>query len=189
MPFTFKRLAISDVILIESKVLPDKRGLFMETYRFSDFASFGIREHFLQENLSRSTKGVLRGLHYQKKPRAQGKWVRCTKGKIYDVAVDVRRGSPSYGKWVGVELFEEMNSMIYVPPGFAHGFVVLSDLAEVLYRCTEEYSPEHERGIVWNDPELMISWPIAEPILSEKDKKLPLLSDADLNFEVDWELR
>jgi dTDP-4-dehydrorhamnose 3,5-epimerase len=185
LPFTFNRLVIPEVVLIEPKVASDKRGCFMEAYKYSDFSSFGIREYFLQDNLSRSTRGVLRGLHYQKNPKAQGKLIRCMKGRIYDVAVDIRNGSASYGKWVGVELVDETNLMVYVPPGFAHGFVALSDVAEVLYKCTQEYSPEEERGIIWNDPQLKISWPIDKPVLSEKDSGLPLLKDADLNFECD----
>jgi len=155
----------------------------METYKHSDFASFGIKDHLVQENHSRSVRGVLRGLHYQKNPKAQGKLVRCLNGRIYDVAVDIRKGSPNFGKWVGVELSDETNLMLYLPPAFAHGFVVLSGVAEVIYNCTEEYSPEEERGIIWNDPQLKISWPVDKPILSEKDSRLPLLEDADLNFE------
>jgi len=183
MPFTFKRLSIPEVVLIEPKVFSDKRGLFLESYKYSDFASFGIRNHLVQENHSKSVKGVLRGLHYQKNPRAQGKLVKCTKGRIYDVAVDIRKGSPNFKKWVGVELSDETNLMLYVPPAFAHGFIVLSEVAEVIYKCTEEYSPEEERGIIWNDPQLNISWPVDKPILSEKDNRFPPLEDADLNFE------
>jgi dTDP-4-dehydrorhamnose 3,5-epimerase len=121
----------------------------MGIYKFSDFAGFGIEEHFVQDNLSTSTRGALRELHYQKNPKAQGKLVRCIKGRIYDVAVDIRKGSPSYGKWVSVDLLYERNLMIYVPPGFAHGFLVLSEVAEVLYKCTEEYSLNDERGIIF----------------------------------------
>lgn len=187
MPFTFKRLTIPDVILIEPEVFSDKRGFFLECYKYSDFASFGITSYFVQENLSRSIRGVLRGLHYQKSPSAQGKLVRCAKGTIYDVAVDIRRGSPSYGKWVSVDLSGNSNTMIYLPPGFAHGFLALSEVAEVLYKCTREYSPAEEKGIIWNDPQLEILWPVDKPILSEKDSKLPLLEDADLNFEYEFQ--
>jgi dTDP-4-dehydrorhamnose 3,5-epimerase len=183
VPFAFKRLPIPEVVLIEPQVFSDKRGLFLETYKYSDFADFGVTSHFVQENHSRSVKGVLRGLHYQKNPKPQGKLVVCTKGRIYDVAVDLRKGSPSYGKWVSIDLLGDTNSMIYVPPGFAHGFVTLSDVAEVSYKCTEEYSPAEERGIIWNDPQLKISWPVDKPILSEKDDSFPPLEDADLNFE------
>ena len=183
MPFIFKRLSIPEVILIEQRVFTDTRGFFLETYKHSDFVNFGIKGYFVQENHSKSVKGVLRGLHYQKNPRAQGKLVKCTEGRIYDVAADIRKGSPNFGKWVGMELSGETNLMIYMPPGFAHGFVVLSEAAEVIYKCTEEYSPEEERGIIWNDPQLGISWPVDEPILSRKDSDLPLLKAADLNFE------
>ena len=183
MPFAVKRLPIPEVVLIEAKVFSDQRGFFLETYKYSDFAKFGITSHFVQENHSQSVKGVLRGLHYQRNPKAQGKLVTCTKGRIYDVAVDIRKGSPTYGRWVSVDLLGDTNLMIYIPPGFAHGFVTLSDVAEVLYKCTEEYSPEEERGIIWNDPQLKISWPVDKPILSGKDNRFPPWEDADLNFE------
>ena len=137
----------------------------------------------MQDNHSKSTYGVLRGLHYQKNPKAQGKLVRCIKGKILDVAVDIRKGSPTFGKWVSAILSEENKHMLYVPVGFAHGFAVLSEEAEVLYKTTDEYSPEHDRGILWNDPEIGIDWQVENPIISEKDKNLPLLKDADINFE------
>ena len=155
----------------------------METYKYSDFARTGIREHFVQDNYSRSSMGVLRGLHYQKHPNAQGKLVQCTKGKIFDVAVDIRKGSPTFSQWVSAELSEENNLMLYVPPAFAHGFVVLSESADVIYKCTKEYAPEGDRGIIWNDPDLGILWPVKDPVLSEKDSKHPLLKDADNNFE------
>jgi len=183
MPFTFKRLAISEVILIEPKVFPDERGSFMETYKYSDFAKIGIKEYFVQDNYSKSLKGILRGLHFQKNPNAQGKLVQCLKGKIFDVVVDIRKGSHTFGKWVGAELSEENNLVLYVPSGFAHGFVVLSEAADVMYKCTREYSPEDDRGIIWNDPDINIYWPVKDPVLSEKDKKHPALKDADTNFE------
>lgn len=182
MPFHFKRLSIPDVILIEPKIFYDERGFFTETYRRSDFIQFGIEEYFVQDNHTRSKKNVLRGLHYQKSPKSQGKLVRCLKGRIFDVAVDIRRVSATFGKWVGVELSEENNTILYIPPAFAHGFVVLSDYAEVIYKCTEEYSPENERGIIWCDPDLKIHWPVENPIISEKDQKLPMLKNADNNF-------
>ncbi|MCC7203401.1 MAG: dTDP-4-dehydrorhamnose 3,5-epimerase [Nitrospirae bacterium] len=182
MPFNFTRLSIPDIVLIEPRAFRDGRGFFIETYKYSEFAFAGISGHFLQDNHSQSSKGVLRGLHYQLNPKAQGKLLRCPKGKIFDVAVDIRRGSPDYGKWVGIELSEENNSMLYIPPGFAHGFLTLSDMADVLYKCTEEYSPEHERGIAWNDPEVNIDWPIKTPILSAKDLSYGTLKDADNNF-------
>ena len=182
MPFKFTRLEIPEVILIEPLIFEDKRGVFMEFYKYSDFAQAGLKEYFLQDNYSKSTKNVLRGLHYQKHPKAQGKLVRCLKGRIFDVSVDIRLGSPTYGKWLGNELSEDKNLMLYIPATFAHGFVVMSDYAEVLYKCTEEYSPENERGIIWNDPDIGIKWPVERPILSEKDMNLPLLKNADNNF-------
>ena len=184
MPFTFKRLSIPDVQLIEPRVFPDGRGFFLETYKYSDFKQAGIPEYFTQDNYSRSEKGVLRGLHYQKHPHGQGKLVRCVKGSIFDVAVDIRKGSPTYGTWVGAELTEENNHLLYVPDGFAHGFQVLSDFAEVLYKCTTEYYPAADRGIIWNDPAMAIQWPLADPLLSKKDTVHPLLKDADNNFAI-----
>ena len=182
MAFEFSAFEISGPVLVSPLVFGDGRGFFLELYKRADFEQGGIRDHFIQDNYSKSAKGVLRGLHYQKNPKAQGKLVMCMKGNIYDVAVDIRRGSPHFGKWVGVELSEENRRMLYVPPGFAHGFQVLSDTAEVLYKCTEEYSPDDERGIIWNDPELNISWPLRDPVLSGKDKVHPLFRDADNNF-------
>jgi dTDP-4-dehydrorhamnose 3,5-epimerase len=177
MAFLFERLEIPEVILIKPQVFADERGFFMETYKHSDFAAFGIRERFVQDNHSRSVKGVLRGLHYQNPPKAQGKLVRVVIGEIFDVAVDIRKGSPTYGKWVGVELSAENKRMLYIPPGFAHGFCVLSEVAEVLYKTTEEYAPECEAGIIWNDPEIGIKWPVEQPIISPKDAKWPGLKD------------
>jgi dTDP-4-dehydrorhamnose 3,5-epimerase len=182
MPFEFKQLAIPEVVIVVPKVFGDARGFFLEFYKHSEFAQAGIREHFVQDNHSKSLKGVLRGLHYQKHPHAQGKLVRCLTGRIFDVAVDIRKGSPSFGKWVGVELTAENNSMLYVPPGFAHGFLVLSDSAEVLYKCTAEYASADDRGIIWNDPDIGIQWPLSDPVLSEKDKVHPPLRSADNNF-------
>ncbi|MBE0426136.1 MAG: dTDP-4-dehydrorhamnose 3,5-epimerase [Nitrospirae bacterium] len=183
MPFHFRRLEIHDIILIEPEVYEDFRGFFRETYKHSDFVRMGIKEHFVQDNHSKSVKGVLRGLHYQKNPNAQGKLVQCIKGKIFDAAVDIRKGSLSFGQWVGVVLSEKNNLILYVPPAFAHGFVVLSKSAEVLYKCTGEYSPEDDRGIIWDDPDIGIKWPVKHPVLSEKDLGHPRLSDADNNFE------
>jgi len=182
MPFKFKKLEIPDVILIEPIVFTDERGFFIETFKASDFKANNISYEFVQDNHSKSRKGVLRGLHYQLKPMEQGKLVRCIKGKIWDVAVDIRKGSPWYRKWVGVELSEENKFMLWIPPGFAHGFVALED-AEVIYKCTKEYAPQYDRGIIWNDPELAIHWPIKNPILSLKDANLPNLKNAENNFE------
>jgi len=182
MPFEFSGINIPGPVLVRPRVFDDGRGFFLELYKHSEFAAAGIQEHLVQDNYSKSAKGVLRGLHYQKDPRAQGKLVMCLKGRIYDVAVDVRAGSPFFGKWDGVELSEENRLMLYVPPGFAHGFQVLSDNAEVMYKCTSEYSPKDERGIIWNDPDMKISWPLPEPVLSGKDKLNPPLAEADNNF-------
>lgn len=182
MPFDFVKLSIPEVILIKPRVFPDFRGFFMETYKYSDFAMAGIKEHFVQDNFSKSAYSVLRGLHFQKTPKAQGKLVQCFIGKIFDVVVDIRKGSPTYAKWIGGELSETEGSMLYIPPGFAHGFVVLSNVAEVIYKCTDEYSPEHEKGIIWNDPTIRINWSVKEPILSDKDKQLPYLTEADNNY-------
>jgi len=182
MPFRFTRLKIPDIILVEAKAFDDERGLFMETYKYSEFAANGVPDRFVQDNYSRSKRHVLRGLHYQKDPKAQGKLVTVLRGRIFDVAVDIRRGSPSYGKWVSVELSAEGHTMVYVPPGFAHGFCVLSPEASVVYKTTQEYSPDLERGIVWNDQHIAIEWPVSSPILSPKDAALPTLREADNNF-------
>jgi dTDP-4-dehydrorhamnose 3,5-epimerase len=182
VPFEFRTLELPGLILVEPRVFADERGVFLETYRHSDFASAGIPQHFVQDNHSRSSGGVLRGLHYQKDPRAQGKLVRCLAGRIFDVAVDIRTGSPAYGKWAGVELSGDNSRMLYVPPGFAHGFLVLSDHAEVAYKCTEEYSPAHDRGIIWNDPDIGVRWPRSVPVLSAMDAQHPRLRDADNDF-------
>jgi dTDP-4-dehydrorhamnose 3,5-epimerase len=184
MPFKFDSLGIAGLILIKPQVFGDDRGFFLELYKHSDFSLNGIEEHLVQDNYSRSTKGVLRGLHYQKNPKAQGKLVTCMKGRIFDVAVDIRKGSPWFGKWAGVELSEENKQLLYVPPGFAHGFQVLTDAAEVLYKCTDEYSPADDRGIIWNDPDINIAWPLNDTILSGKDKVHPRLRDADNNFSI-----
>ncbi len=183
MPFEFEKLEIQDVVLIKPKVFSDERGFFLESYKKSDFVRNGIDKDFVQDNHSRSVKGVLRGLHYQLPPKAQGKLVRCIRGKIFDVAVDIRKNSPTFGKWVGVILSEENKYMLYVPEGFAHGFLTLSDTAEVLYKTTSEYAPELDRGIIWNDPRINIDWPlddIENILLSDKDKNLPLLKDAEI---------
>lgn len=182
MPFEFRKFDLPGPILVESAVFGDDRGFFQEVYKHTEFARGGIPGHFVQDNYSRSAKNVLRGLHYQKDPKAQGKLVRCMAGAIYDVAVDIRRGSPTFGKWLAVELSGANKKMLYVPAGFAHGFLTLSDSADVLYKCTEEYSPENDRGIIWNDPEIGIAWNVGEPLLSGKDGMHPRLREADINF-------
>jgi dTDP-4-dehydrorhamnose 3,5-epimerase len=180
--FEFSRLALPDIILIKPRIFSDERGFFLETYKQRDFAEAGIDEVFVQDNHSKSSRNVLRGLHYQKDPFAQGKLVRCMSGSIFDVAVDIRRGSPFYSKWIGIELNEENNYILYVPPGFAHGLLVLTETAEVAYKCTKEYSPEHDRGIIWNDPDIAVDWPVNSPLLSGKDLRHSCLRDADNNF-------
>jgi len=182
MPFSFKRLDIPDVILIDAKSFPDERGFFMETFKESSFSENGINTIFVQDNHSHSIKGVLRGLHYQKHPKAQAKLVTTIKGEIFDVAVDIRKNSPTYGKWVSAILSDENHKLLYVPEGFAHGFCVLSDKADVIYKVNKEYSPENDRGILWNDPEVNVNWPINNPIISKKDLEQPLLKNADNNF-------
>jgi dTDP-4-dehydrorhamnose 3,5-epimerase len=182
VPFDFTPTEITEVVLIAPKVFGDPRGCFLEIYKHSEYVTAGIPEHFVQDNYSRSVRGVLRGLHYQKDPRAQGKLVRCVKGRILDVAVDIRKGSPSYARWIGQELSEDNNLMLYIPPGFAHGFLTLSESAEVLYKCTAEYSPADDRGIIWNDPDVKISWGVTDPLLSAKDEALPVLRDAENDF-------
>ncbi len=181
MPFEFTSLDIPGPILVEPQVFTDDRGFFLELYKHSAFAHAGIPLHFVQDNYSRSTRNVLRGLHYQTHPKAQGKLVRCLSGSIYDVAVDIRIGSPWYGKWIGVQLSDTNRQMLYVPPGFAHGFLTLSETADILYKCTEEYSPENDQGIIWNDPNIGIHWNVTNPLLSRKDSRLPGLHDAENN--------
>ena len=171
MPFEFKRLEIQDVTLITPKVFIDERGFFMETYQKEEFAKEGITGDFVQQNHSKSVKGVLRGLHYQKEPYAQAKLVRCIKGEIFDVAVDIRKNSPSFGKYISATLSTENKNILYIPRGFAHGFEVLSDEAEIIYSIDNIYAKESESGIIWNDSSIKINWPIKSPILSEKNKK------------------
>ena len=166
---------IDGLLIIEPKVFADPRGMFYEVYSESRYNEHGI-PCFVQDNHSVSKKGVLRGLHYQVNS-GQDKLVRVTQGEIFDVAVDIRKQSPAYGKWWGLSLSETNNLQLYIPVGFAHGFCVLSESAEVLYKCSDYYSPEDERGILWNDPDLAIDWPVKDPILSEKDAVYPLFSE------------
>lgn len=182
MSFMFERLAIPDMVLIEPAVQQDERGWFAEVYKLSAFAGAGIPTPFVQDNHSVSGRGVLRGLHYQRPPKAQGKLVRIVAGEVYDVAVDIRRRSPTFGRWVAVRLSADNRRMLYVPPGFAHGFCVLSDTAEVFYKTTVEYSPEDEHGIIWNDPDLAIAWPLDRPRLSPRDARLPRLKETEPDF-------
>lgn len=170
------RSSLPDVLLLEPRVFGDERGFFMESYNARVFAdAIGRQVNFVQDNHSRSARGVLRGLHYQIR-QAQGRLTRVTRGRVFDVAVDLRRSSPTFGRWAGAELSEENRLQMWVPPGFAHGFVVLSETADFLYKTTDYYAPEHERCLLWNDPAIGIDWPIAEaPLLSDKDHAgLPL---------------
>ena len=175
MPFEFEKLELAGAVLIKPRVFPDARGFFVEGYKKSDFAAAGIAAEFVQDNHSKSDKGVLRGLHYQKAPHAQAKLVRCGRGRIYDVAVDLRPRSKTYGKSFGIELSEANGLMLYIPEGFAHGFCAITDGVEVLYKCSGEYAPGHEGGVIWNDPKLKIKWPVKNPIISEKDLVWPQL--------------
>jgi len=168
----FQSTPIKDVVLIEPQVFGDARGFFLETWQVEKFASAGIHATFVQDNHSRSSRWTLRGLHFQNE-HTQGKLVRVTTGSVYDVVVDLRRSSPSFGKWWGVELTAENHRMLWVPPGLAHGILVTSEMADFLYKCTELYSPAHERTLAWNDPTLAIQWPLppgTEPVMSAKDR-------------------
>jgi dTDP-4-dehydrorhamnose 3,5-epimerase len=182
MPFEFQPLDLPDVVLVEARAFDDQRGFFMETYKRSAFAEAGISKHFVQDNYSHSSRGVLRGLHYQNPPASQGKLVQAIRGEILDIAVDIRKESPTYGKFVTATLSDKNRRLLFVPAGFAHGFLALSDEADVVYKVTSEYSAEHEAGIMWNDPAIGIELPLAEVMLSEKDQVLPLLADADNGF-------
>lgn len=182
--FNFIETKIRDLYIIEPKVFGDNRGYFMEAYSKKDFFEAGLTMEFLQDNESKSRKGVLRGLHFQTK-YTQGKLVRVIEGAVYDVAVDLRKYSPTYGQWVGVLLTGENKKQFYVPEGFAHGFLVLSEEAVFNYKCTDFYAPKYELGIRWNDPDLGIQWPlegIGQVLLSEKDRNLKSLKELDLPF-------
>lgn len=167
---------LPDVILIEPKVFDDQRGFFMETYQATRYREAGIPEGFVQDNHSRSRKGVLRGLHYQLE-QPQGKLVWVTRGEVFDVAVDVRRGSPTFGRWVGAVLNDHNHCQLFVPAGFAHGFCVLSEEVDFVYKCTDYYHPQSEQGILWNDPDIGIEWPALDVIVSNKDAANPRLAE------------
>ena len=182
--FTFTETEISGVYVIEPTAFGDHRGYFMETYNEQDFKAAGLQYAFVQDNQSSSRKGVLRGLHFQK-THPQAKLVRVLKGEVFDVAVDLRKGSSTYGKWVGVFLSEENKKQFMIPRGFAHGFVVVSDYAEFSYKCDDFYHPEDEGGLIWNDPDVAIEWPdVGEILLSEKDKKNPTLAESKMVFDL-----
>lgn len=182
--FEFVKTGIDGLLVVETKVFGDQRGFFMETYNQKDFREGGIDVNFVQDNHSKSKKGVLRGLHFQVN-YPQGKLVRAIKGEVFDVAVDLRKDSKTFKKWYGVVLTEENKRQLYVPKGFAHGFLVLSDEAEFVYKCTEFYHPEDEGGVIWNDPDIGIDWPlesVQKVMLSEKDKKLRPLKESIIGF-------
>ncbi len=171
-----KQTALPGVLVIEPRVHHDGRGFFLETYHAGRYRDAGLAATFVQDNHSRSVRGTLRGLHWQEE-HPQGKLVRVLAGEIFDVAVDIRSDSPTFGRWVGVELSAENFRQIYVPPGFAHGFCVTSDIAEVEYKCTDFYDPPSERGLIWNDRDVGIAWPVADPILSARDRVHPTLAE------------
>ena len=173
--------ALEGVLLIEPRVFTDDRGLFLETYKSKSYREAGIAFDFVQDNHSRSSKGVLRGLHYQE-PQPQGKLVQAIRGAIFDVAVDIRRGSPNFGRWVGAELTGDNHHQLWIPPGFAHGFLTLSDVADVTYKCTGTYAPQHEHTLLWNDRDIGIQWPVLDvaPHLSGKDADGERLAEAML---------
>lgn len=175
----FHQTALPGVVLVEPKVFGDDRGFFMESFNAREFKDAGLPWEFVQDNHSRSAYGVLRGLHYQY-PTWQGKLVRCIVGEVFDVAVDIRRDSPTFGQWVGVMLTEANRHQLYIPPGFAHGFCVTSEIADVVYKCTTLYTPQDDGGIAWDDPDIGIEWPVSAPTLSEKDTRQGRLRD--LNF-------
>lgn len=182
--FKFIETKIKDLYVIEPTVFGDDRGYFMESYSKKEFFDAGLKMEFVQDNESKSKRGVLRGLHFQTKC-TQGKLVRVIKGEVFDVAVDLREGSPTYGIWEGAFVSEENKKQFYVPEGFAHGFLVMSKEAIIVYKCTDYYAPEYDGGIAWNDSDIAIEWPLngMEPLLSEKDKKLKPLRDQNIKFE------
>ena len=182
MPFQIRTTPIDGLLVIEPKVFADERGFFMESFKASDFAAFGITQNFVQDNHSKSRKGVIRGLHFQRAPYAQGKLVRVTRGRAWDVAVDLRKGSPTFGTWCAVELSADNHLLFWIPEGFAHGFLALEDDTELLYKCTAEYNPTSDGGVRWNDPDIGVAWPQigVSPLLSSKDAVLPLLKDCAL---------
>jgi len=188
MAFNFKKLNIPEIIHIEPDINGDERGFLVEMYKYPEFKDHGIEKPFVQINHSKSLRGVLRGLHYQKDPMAQGKLITVIEGEIFDVGVDLRKDSPTYGQWTSLKLNAEKKDMLYIPEGFAHGFYVLSETAQLIYYCTQVYSPENERGIIWDDKELDIAWPIENPILSDRDRDLPPLSQVDNSFSYKKEM-
>lgn len=187
MAFTFEKTKLPGVIIIQPQVFGDNRGYFMETYVKQPFAEVGINKEFVQDNESSGTKGVLRGFHFQR-DHAQGKLVRVTYGEVFDVAVDVRPGSQTYGQWVGVTISSEKKNMLYIPEGFAHGFLVLSDTAQFVYKCTDVYAPAFEGGVPWNDPTIAVEWPKLDVPYktSEKDEKHEPFDAQDFSWAKKW---
>ena len=185
MGFTFTPLDLQEVLLVEPDTYPDDRGFFRETFKASAFARGGVGDAFVQSNVSRSSAGVLRGLHFQRPPAEVAKLVSVAQGRIFDVAADVRKDSPTLGRWVGAELSAADGRSLFVPRGFAHGFVALEDDTVVTYLMTGEFSPEHDAGVRWDDPDLGIDWPVQAPILSEKDRTLPTLRQIHAGTRID----
>jgi dTDP-4-dehydrorhamnose 3,5-epimerase len=183
MPSTFTPLGIPGVVLLDRAVFPDDRGYFTELFKRSELEANGVPSDFVQENVVRSGANVVRGLHFQNPDSAQGKLVSVVLGAVWDVAVDLRKSSPTFGEWVAEELSEENGRSLWLPEGFGHGYAVLSDEALVVYGVTSEYAPESEAGVIWDDPELGIDWPYAEPLLSPKDAVLPTLGEASIGFD------
>ena len=177
MPSSFTPESLPGIVLIEPRVFEDSRGFFMETYKRSEFSAAGLPFDFVQENHSRSVQGTLRGLHGQREPKSQGKLIRVVEGEVYDVAADVRPGSPTFGRWTAITLSADNRRSLFIPPGYAHGFCVVSGQAQVIYKTTTEYAPDFEYGVRWDDPQLNIPWPVREPLLSDRDRRWPLLAD------------
>lgn len=186
MPFEFFPTKLTGVIEIQPRLFIDDRGEFAELFQSSAFGRNQLDISLKQINYSKSKKNVLRGLHYQLPPKSQGKLVHVMSGSGFDVAVDIRKDSPTYGTWIGATLSAEQKNMLYIPPGFAHGFCSLEDDTVLVYYCTDEYSPDHERGIIWNDSNINITWPIANPILADRDASYPTLEQAENTFVVEW---
>lgn len=189
MRFQFTNLDLPGVILIEPRVHTDARGFFMETYRRNDYAAAGLPVDYVQENFSRSVRHTLRGLHFQRPPMAQAKLIRVVAGEIFDVAVDLRPDAPTFRRWIGMRLSADRHQMIYIPSWCAHGFCVLSEYADVVYKTTAEYAPHLESGIAWDDPSIGITWPVSDPILSERDRSWPPLAETPGEWEPAERLR
>jgi dTDP-4-dehydrorhamnose 3,5-epimerase len=177
MPFKFKESPLKDVIIIDPEIFGDSRGSFRETYKKSEFHNYGITVDFIQDNYSISSKGVLRGIHFQSEPYSQAKLIRITSGSVFDIAIDLRKNSPNFGKWFGIELSVDNGTMLYIPEGFGHGFLTLEDNTHFQYKCSQEYNGSADGGIYYNDPDIAIEWPKMDYIISDKDMNLPLLKD------------